>query len=152
MRTAALLSLIALLAGPPATAATYRWLDASGGQHYSQIPPKDRPYETLPAAAVAPPPASPAGSAAKPSDAEEFLRRSAEADAKKREQATTDRAARAAIAAQCQTAQERLRFLDEHPPNRLVRREAGGETRRVDADQWNRERDEAGATIAARCR
>lgn len=41
------LSLLLLAASPAMAADTYKWTDDNGQVQYTQIPPKDRPYETI---------------------------------------------------------------------------------------------------------
>lgn len=150
------LGLAGLLIAGNGHAAAYRWTDAQGQVHYSQTPPVGRPYQAIPAAGSpvvsAPAAETPAATPAKPSDAQEFLKRAAEADARKRERADAEKKTRAAAAEVCAGARTRLAFLDATPPNRLMQREDGGEPRRVTSEQWEQERAAAGKTIKENCR
>ncbi|MDB5972051.1 MAG: hypothetical protein JWQ90_4501 [Hydrocarboniphaga sp.] len=139
--------LAATLTLDTASAATaYRWTDADGVVHYAQTPPSSGRYDIV-HPELPPPVAAPADDGAKA-----FLKRIDEQDAAKAKARVAAAAAKQASAQQCADARARLHFLDERPPNRLRTREAGGELKRMDADEWERQRQSAAAAIAKSCK
>ncbi|WP_428311005.1 DUF4124 domain-containing protein [Hydrocarboniphaga sp.] len=140
--------LLLAVATPAAIAATaYRWTDASGVVHYEQTPPVKGQYQTV--HPELPPPAS-----APPGDNgnKAFLKRIEEQDTAKTKARADAASAKEALQQQCSNARAQLQFLDERPPNRLRMREQGGELRRMDADEWEKQRKTAADTIKQSCR
>jgi hypothetical protein len=135
---------------PTAFAATaYRWTDASGVVHYEQTPPSNGQYQTV--HPELPPPASaPSGDNGGNAN-RAFLKRIEEQDTAKTKARADAASAKAALDQQCNNARAQLQFLDERPPNRLRTREPGGELKRMDADEWEKQRKTAADTIKQTC-
>jgi hypothetical protein len=129
-------------------ATAYRWTDAQGVVHYAQTPPANGQFETV--HPELPPPTSSGAPADNGNKA--FLKRMDEQDAAKTKVRELAATAKATSEKQCADARMRLQFLDERPPNRLRTREEGGELKRMDADEWERQRKTAADAVAQSCR
>lgn len=139
---AALLSVSAFL--PQQTRGeVYRWVDESGQVHYSDRPPAVEAE----AYSVPPPNAAQSDPAAVKNFYEEQRRKREEREAKRAEQS----AQRQLAAEQCDQARERLKLLDERPPNRLMVTGPDGQPARMTTEQWNERRAKAQAGIDKNC-
>ena len=154
----AALASAAMNAADAAATRVYRWTDAQGGVHYDQVPPPNgRRFELVEPAPLRPPTApslaAPAVPGAAPADdgAKAFLKRAAD-EQQRREQARRQTVIdQAAHQADCEQGRQRLAFLDANPPNRLRVREADGNLRRLDAKEWEAQRQTAAQRIAEHC-
>lgn len=147
MKTLPNLLLTAAMLAPSAYAATaYRWTDANGTVHYEQTPPPNGQYQIV--HPELPPPAS-----APPGDNgnKAFLKRIEEQDTAKTKARAEAASVKAALDKQCTDARAQLQFLDERPPNRLRTREPGGKLKRMDANDWEKQRQLAADTIKQTC-
>lgn len=156
--SALLLAVAATLAFPPAHA-QWKWRDAAGQIHVSDLPPprgtpdKDvlqRPEAIVRRTAAAASAAS-APEAGKPSvdpELEQRKRRAEEEQAQR--QKTDDRKAVEARKDNCRRAQEQLALLDSGV--RVVRMNAKGEQEYLDDDQRAREAQRARQAIGENCR
>jgi hypothetical protein len=139
---------VLLAAASPAQAQIYRWTDANGVVHYEQVPPPGRTAEAVNPAL--PPPAPPAGDADEAARA--FLKRSGDEAARKAAEKQAADAEKSRALAVCLSARREKQFLDERPPNRLLIRETGGETRRMDPGEWEKLQKTASDAIAENCK
>lgn len=125
--------MILVLALPfAALAQTYRWVDAKGGVHFTQIPPRSGPYTII---GGAPPPAA----SPNQDSLNESLEQSLE-DAPK-QAAEAERLAQELAQRQerCRQAIERLAYLEAQTPRRMATTSAEGEVVR-DSDAQFQER------------
>ena len=91
------------------------------------------------------------GAAPADDGAKAFLKRAADEQQRRekaRRQTVIDQAAHQA---DCEQGRQRLAFLDANPPNRLRVREADGNLRRLDAKEWEAQRQTAAQRIAEHC-
>ena len=140
---------VALAVAVPASAALYKWVDASGRVVYSDLPPTgDVKYETVSGAA---PPAA-GSNAIKDMAARdaEFRKRQAEAAAKDK-QAEDKRLETAKLNEQCERARLQIKQLsaDQIPYARLNEK---GEMVYLDDTQRRKEREETERWIATNCK
>ena len=140
----------------PATT-VYRWVDAQGQTHFTQVPPEGRPYEVIRSGTIA--------SGATPSREDppedgptmeertrQFLeRREAEAKAKAEAEAE-EREARETAERKCREATERARFLEERTARRLVVPADDGNLARMDEDEFMRRLNAAKEQVKIHCR
>lgn len=144
--------LIALLLSLPVAAAAakmYRWVDAKGQVHFSQVPPAGRTFESL--AKPAPASEEPAAPMAGDTATRTFLER---VDTESRARAETEAQRKAAAddaRAQCDRARARVAFLDERTPRRLATENPDGSVSRMDESEFARRRDAAQHEIDAYC-
>ena len=143
--------LVALLLTLPAavSAKIYRWVDAKGQVHFSEVPPAGRTFEEL--AKPAPAPGEPAAPVADDATTKSFLERvdtenRARADAESQRKAAADDAR-----AQCDRARARVAFLDERTPRRLATENPDGSMSRMDEVEFARRRDAAQQEIDVSC-
>lgn len=127
-----------------ASAEIYRWVDPQGRLQYTQTPPPDAQYRKID------PRVSPAST-----DAAEALHQQAEAMGKAREEETKKVAAAEAKAQQrsgaCVQAQQRLKLMDENPPNRLSSTNDQGERERWTPEKHAAERAKAQQVADENC-
>lgn len=151
MRMPHCLLAVALMLPGVVAAKVYRWVDAKGQVHYSQVPPASGRFETLTPAA----PRTPGGAEPAPGGADStraFLER-AEAEQRARDQAAAQqRAAMAEARAQCDRASARLAYLDERTPRRLAIENPDGSMARMDEVEFARRRDTAQREVDTHCR
>jgi hypothetical protein len=112
-----------------ALAQTYKWVDAQGQTHYTQVPPKDAPYETIDPAT---PPASSPNQDALNQSLSEALKGAPEQE--KAAQAAAEKQAKRE--ADCRAALDRITYLDARTPRRLAttNKETGEVTRMSDEE------------------
>ena len=127
--------LFATLAALPlaALAQTYKWKDARGQVHYTQVPPRTGTYEVItPAAAPAPAPN------------QEALNQSLQEAQKAapEQQAAADKAAAQAAQRQekCKQALERIAYMDARTPRRLGVKDEQGNTSRMTQEDFDKQR------------
>ena len=131
MRTASAL-LLSLASLSAAASNVYKWKDASGQMHYSQTPPPAGTVSVQPQAQVQPgvtltaPPAAPAEAPAKPADAKAPAPETKEAKAKR-----------------CTDSRERLAFLEERTPRRLMIAQPDGSESRMTEEEFAQRVDQA---------
>jgi len=131
MRTASAL-LLSLASLSAAASNVYKWKDASGQMHYSQTPPPAGAVSVQPQAQVQPgvtltaPPAAPAEAPAKPADAKAPAPETKEAKAKR-----------------CTDSRERLAFLEERTPRRLMIAQPDGSESRMTEEEFAQRVDQA---------
>lgn len=131
--------LLCLAAQPLLAGNIYRWVDAQGQVHYGETPPSGVQAEsragakTPPRAAASPvpPPAAPPA-AVKPE--EKKPTETAEAKAKR-----------------CEEARTRVAFLEEKTAYRLMIREADGSEARMTEEQFQERLGQANKTISEAC-
>lgn len=129
LRPLLLLALLPVAAG----AATYKWKDANGNTHYSEVPPRKGAYETL---------GSPPPPLAAPN--QDAINQSMQQDIK----AAPERQQAAAAAAQqqaqkqenCRAAVERIAWLDARQPRRLATTDEAGNVSRMSQEEFDRQR------------
>ncbi len=141
-----LLMAVWLCAAAPASAAIYRWVDASGQPHYTQTPPPPgMAYRRIESAAPAPAPPAPDAGLQSWLKARESARRQAaeRAQAKRREAA--------ARAQRCDAARERLARLQARPPYRLMVRDQSGTPTRMSPEEYRRRQQAAEQAVAEHC-
>lgn len=138
---------LALLAAalPLAVAAqVYRWVDEKGVVHYTQTPPPGFDAKKLDEAP--PPPAN---------TPIEQLRdyNAANAQARSEREAAAAKAAQAEAERQraCAAAQRRIQFLQNHPPQRIKRKDESGDVVRMSPEDHARDLDKARSVAAQAC-
>lgn len=145
MKLARALALAAVTLAAGAQAAMYKWTDAKGVVHYTQTPPPgSTPYEPVKPA----PPPSPAPAR---ESAQQFLQK-AEAEAARQRQARAEAALKQAQARKdCDSARQRLAFLQERTPQRLAVKQQNGELARMTVEEWEARKAEAQQLIDESC-
>lgn len=143
--------LVALLLTLPAavSAKIYRWVDAKGQVHFSQVPPAGRTFEEL----AKPAPASEESAAPVAGDTatRTFLERVDTENRARAEAESLRKAAADDARAQCDRARARVAFLDERTPRRLATENPDGSMSRMDEAEFARRRDAAQHEIDAYC-
>ncbi|HUR41568.1 MAG TPA: DUF4124 domain-containing protein [Verrucomicrobiae bacterium] len=127
-----------------ALAQVYRWTDAQGRIHYSQVPPPGGTAQTL-----APPPA--AGPAPNQESLNKSLQDAIKAEPKVREEAARIAGEQAQRQAQCQQARDNIAYMDQQTPRRMMEADAQGNVSRVTTEQFAQRRAELEAIAATHC-
>ena len=116
-----------------ALAQTYKWKDARGQVHYTQVPPRSGAYEVITSAA---PPA--------PAPNQEALNQSLE---KAQKAAPEEQKAAEKLAAQqaqrqdkCKQALERIAYMDARTPRRLGVKDEQGNSSRMSQEDFDKQR------------
>lgn len=136
---------VLLLALPVAAGAqVYRWKDASGQVHYSQVPPPGAETRALPP--PPPPSASPNQDALNKS-----LQDATKAEPKAREEAAKAAEAQASRQRECQSLREQVAFMDQNTPRRMTTTDAQGNVSRVTTEQFDARKAELQSRMASVC-
>lgn len=130
--------LLMLVMPPTLSAEIYRWIDADGKAHYSDRPgPAETRVVDIPDANVAAPiPEKPAQPKTLPAQTA-----AEESSINKKE-----------AAKRCAAAQERLTFLEQRIPNRIMITGEDGKPARMTVERWESEKIKARERIAEHCR
>ena len=131
--------LLLMLVMPPALSAeVYRWVDAEGKVHYSDRPgsAETRTVDIPDVNVAAPIPEKPAQP--KPPPAQTAAE---ESSINKKE-----------AAKRCAAAQERLTFLEQRIPNRIMITGEDGKPARMTVERWESEKSKARERMAEHCR
>ena len=136
-----------LLAALPlaAHAQTYKWKDARGQMHFTQVPPPaGTAYERIGPAA--------APNAAPNQDALNKSLDQAEKDAPGRQKAAEQAdAIQAARKQNCMNALERIAYLDAHTPRRLATQDEKGNVSRMTDEEFRRQRAAEDERVRQNC-
>lgn len=139
------LLLLFLVALPVAASAqVYRWKDASGRVHYSQVPPPGADARQL-----APPP--PVSAAPNQDALNKSLQDAAKAEPKAREAAAKAAEEQASRQRECQSLREQIAFMDQSTARRMTTTDAQGNVSRVTTEQFDARRDELVGRASAVC-
>lgn len=137
--------MLCLASSAAAASPTYRWVDAQGQVHYSQTPPEQGAYSKYEPRA---PRAHPAPAV---ESIDDFVESRETAELARAAAERARQAARNERQQQCQSARERLAYLDEKTARRLMRVDDNGQRLRFTEDMFNTERDKALQQIADTC-
>lgn len=123
----------------PLTAAAqiYRWTDANGEVHFSQVPPEQGPYKRMKiyeTQGVTP------GAGKGASDYLKHAAKSSELDQQAHQAVVQAKAERAE---RCAKARERISFLEQQTAHRLFKKGADGQPARMTEDQFDQELSQA---------
>lgn len=141
MRIAALL----LVALPLVAAAqTYKWKDEHGNVHYTQVPPKSGPFETIG-------PAAPPSSAPNQESLRQSLEQSGKAAAERQKATEQTAAAQAQRQEECRKALERVAYLDARPARRLRKKDEQGNLEPWSEEEHRAERAQAQGQVQENC-
>ena len=121
----------------------YRWIDDSGQVHFSDVPRVDR-YQSYD------PPSDNAVQFGT-EGAEDFFANQARARDERARLKSENKAQRAQAAQQCQQASDRLRFLSERSPNRILITGEDGQPARMTVEQWNEQRAQEQGLVTKYC-
>jgi hypothetical protein len=166
MNIARRFALIAFLLLPAALSAeeatVYRWVDAGGQVHFSQIPPESGKYDLIQGRRPsAPAPGAESGTqtaATTDGGAEQRTREQKfiqEAEARRKAEAEAKQKARtekAEAEQKCAKARERVTFLEERTGRRLATVAEDGNYTRMPEDEFLKRLDEAKKDVATNCR
>lgn len=147
MRLLACLLLVAFFsAAVEAGGSVYRWVDAQGQVHYSQLPPEKGSYERIERTSPAP------AAAPDTNEVKGFLERAEAANKAEAEEKAKRQQTEAESRAACGQARERLAYLDEHTARRLAVESPDGTMARMDEAEFERRRAAAQKLIQEHCR
>lgn len=139
-----LLLSLPLLLPALASAEIYRWVDAQGHVQYTQTPPMGVQAQRVDPRVS---PANPAAAEALHEQAK-ALDKAREEDAKKKAE---EQAKAKQRAADCSSAQQRLRTLDDHGPNDMASVNAKGERERWTEEKFAEQRAQVQARVDKNC-
>jgi DNA-binding protein H-NS len=123
-----------LVAALPLTAQTYKWKDARGQVHFTQVPPRNGTYEVITSAA--PPPAAAPNQEAL-NAALQKDQKAAPEQQKAAEQAAAQLAQRQE---KCKQALERVAYMDARTVRRLGVTDEAGNSSRMTQDDFDKQR------------
>lgn len=161
---AGLLMAVVLPLAAAGTSTVYRWTDAEGQVHFSQVPPPEgTPHQIIqgpgraaaPAAAPGDDTASSSATAREEAQREQTRRFLERRDAENRardEARSREREQKETAARQCQEAKERAQFLEERTARRLVIPAEDGNLARMEEDEFMRRLNQAKQDVASHCR
>ena len=127
-----------------ALAQTYRWVDADGGVHFTQIPPRTGAYTVIGAA-------SPPAAAPNQDSLNQALKQAGKDEARTAEESAQLAQERAQRDERCRNAISQLAYLDAHTPRRLANTDGSGETTRMSEEQFAQRRQTEQQNIKANC-
>lgn len=140
------------------SATVYRWVDAAGQVHFSQVPPTSGGYDMIQGGRSTPSPAAtPAPGAAESGKAaltpEQRFLQEAEATRKaKADEKEKARKAKAEAELKCTEARQRATFLEERTARRLATIAEDGNYTRMPEDEFMKRLDAAKQDVATHCR
>lgn len=178
MKRFALLCLLLLTPVLALAAKVYRWVDAGGQVHYSQIPPSSGKFDAVqtgresPIAAAeedsetgaanaededgeeatAPPARPPAPVPAPVDETAKFLREAEAANKAEAEAKAKAKEERTKSEKKCTDARARLAYLDERTPRRLATTNPDGSYSRMDEGEFEKRKAAAQKEIDSNCR
>jgi len=127
--------LVATLAALPlaALAQTYKWKDARGQVHFTQVPPRTGTYEVIT-------PAATATSSPNQEALNESLEKARKAEPEQQKAAEKVAAQQAQRQEKCKQALERIAYMDARTPRRLGVKDEQGNTSRMTQEDFDQQR------------